>query len=187
MAPLRDLLDHLIGGLLHDSGTLRPSALALLRLSNNSKQHNGQRARVLALKDPSHVIAGLAIRVRSACALTDQSTGFDLLAIGVDRGNAMACCKRDDFVAVIEEQGIGGDKVRTNPSLHDGSECFIDMGLSGGIENAGFLAKRPRRGRYLYPLQLARRVVRVREHSKLRRLGDQLAQTIPAVLTPAGT
>jgi hypothetical protein len=52
------------------------------------------------------------------------------------------------------------------------------MGFGGGIENAGFLAKCLRGGRHLDPLQFARWIVRVGEHSKCRRLGDQLAQQL---------
>jgi hypothetical protein len=88
----------------------------------------------------------------------------------------MARRQRDDFVAVIEEQGLGGDKKGTNPSLHDGGECIVDMGFGGGVENTGFMTKCLRHGSHFDPFQFARWIVWVREHSKSRRLGDQLAQ-----------
>src|SRR5262245_59502397 len=90
----------------------------------------------------------------------------------------MARRQRDDFVAVVEEQGISRDKERIDPLLHDGSERVIDMGFGGGIEDPCFLAERLRCGGYLDPLQLAWWIVRVRENGERLRFRDQLAQQL---------
>ena len=98
------------------------------------RQYDGQVARLLALENSAGVVAGLAIGIRSAGAVADQAAGFGLLAICVDCRHGKTCGQRNKLVAVIEEQGIGGDKKRADPILHNDRESIVNIAFGPDIE-----------------------------------------------------
>ena len=73
-----------------DCGTASPSAFAVLRLrtiSNLVGNITGRLAGFSPLKNRPQIIACLAIGIRSARAVADQTAGLDNLAISVNRNN----------------------------------------------------------------------------------------------------
>jgi hypothetical protein len=108
-----------------DGGTVRPSALAVLRFttsSNFGRLLDGQIGRLGALKNPTDIDPNLAKHSGEARSVADQATGRGEFAPLIDRRNGMACRQRHDLLAPAEEKRIGTDNERAGLQLDEGGE-----------------------------------------------------------------
>ena len=135
-----------------DGGIVRPSALAVLRLtrsSNSGGLHHGQVGRLLALENPPDVETGLAIGIRICCGpYAHQAAGVDVLARRVARGDRMASRHRDDSLPTVNHEPAGTDEQRTSPACGERCKCGLDIAVAGDIENDESQPDHLRRGLY---------------------------------------
>ena len=86
-----------------DGGTLRPSALAVLRLIDQlvlGRRLHRQVGRLLALEDAIDVAGRAAVLVDQIGAIGNQAAAGDEEAVGIDRGQLVPRRQRDDQIAM---------------------------------------------------------------------------------------
>src|ERR1700730_8398020 len=102
---MRTSLDH--------RGTVRPSWLAVFRLTASSNRHRlyyGQIGRFLAVQDLAGITPDLPISLGEAWSVADQSTGKDELAPRIAGGKTVVCRELNQAIALTGEQWVGGDE-----------------------------------------------------------------------------
>ena len=120
------------------SGTVRPSALAVLRLMISSTFVaccDRQVGWLLALENAAGVDAGLTVRVRNTAAVAHQAAGRGELAILVDRRHRVANRQRGELFAPADEECIGADHERAGSQLDQGCEDRIEVAFGAGMQD----------------------------------------------------
>ena len=74
--------------------------------------HDGEIDGFLTLENSAGVNTDLAITISKVCAITDQATSRDELALRVDRGQLIACRQRNELIAPCQEERISVDEKR---------------------------------------------------------------------------
>ena len=140
-------------------GTVRPSALAVLRLITNSNLvgcMDRQVGRLLALENAAGIDAGLAVRFGKAGSVAHQAAGHGELAPKVDRGHRVAGRQRDDLIAPAVEERIGANDERAGPLLDHGCEGRVDVAFGAGIQDMELQPQRARRRLQVFRLRSRR-------------------------------
>jgi hypothetical protein len=133
--------------------------------------------RLRALENAAGIRAGLTPRIENRARVADQSAGFDVLAMTIQRRESLARCKRDQWRAeLLAENCIRGDEQRINWGANQGCERRLGVPLVGGIYDTEPQPERIRRSPQVSELGLyiRRRCVRVHEHADGDRSGERL-------------
>jgi hypothetical protein len=141
VAPARRLLGHRRGPM-----TAR-SAFAVLRLIANSclvGACTGRSAGVLALEDAIDVAGRAAVRVDRIRPVGDQATGFDVVAVVVDRGQLVLGRKRDDQVAMNHRQRAPRQDHAAVRGAREGRNSAFDLAGIEHVDRAQINAERRR-------------------------------------------
>ena len=114
-----------------EGGTVRPSALAVLRLitSSNLVGCSTGRSAGGALEDLSGVNSDLAKDSGEAASVADQAAGRGELAPRVDRRNGMACRQRHELNASAGEERVGADDERAGVQVGRAKMPSISLSL----------------------------------------------------------
>src|SRR5439155_9287018 len=86
--------------------------------------NNWQISRLRSFEDARGVETNLAIGVHEIRTVADESARCRELAKGVASGNCMMCCERNDLIALVRKETIGGcqEGIRA-PLFHRGERC----------------------------------------------------------------
>src|SRR6266852_1403181 len=113
----------------------RPRGLEVDGQLESCRLHDRKVGRLLALQNAADVEPGLASRLEPVVRIAHQPASLDEVAIKIDRGNCVACRKRDKLAAPTVEVRIAVDEERTGPLPDKVREGRIDLGLSAGLED----------------------------------------------------
>src|SRR5262245_1559062 len=89
--------------------------------------HDRQVGRFFTLEDLADVSASLAIGIRKVGSVAHQTAGCGEVPQIMDRGNRMACCERDEWIASAYEKRISIDNKRVGSLLNQGCEGRVDV------------------------------------------------------------
>ena len=160
-------------------GTVRPSALAVLRLITNSNLvdcMNRQVGGLLTLENPAGVDADLAIGIGNAGPVAHQAASHDKFAQVIDRRQHIASRQRDELLSAGGQERTGTDEQRTGSALHERCKGCLDVAVVADIKNDELLPDSLRRNLQIFSLYLGFRTARVHQHANCCRLGHELAQ-----------
>src|SRR5271166_776680 len=119
-------------------GTSMPSARAVCRLMTNSNVVDcttGRSAGFVPFEDLTGVDANLVIHVQKIGPIARQSTDFDMLATGIDRGNPMARCQRRKLDAPTAVEPVRGDEEGIGTVAREGGTGRLDLAAGARVEN----------------------------------------------------
>src|SRR5262245_1136934 len=97
----------------------------------------------LALGDVTDVAGRAAVRVYRIRPVRDQATGFDVVAVVVDRGQLVPGRKRDDQVAINQRQRAPRHDQAAIWGMREGRNSAFDL---AGIEHVDRLNSTPNDG-----------------------------------------
>src|SRR5262245_51793431 len=125
-------------------GTSMPSALAVSRLMTNSNLvdcNTGKSAGFAPLESLTGIDADLTKHVRTIGRVAHQPTGFDSLARGIARRNAIARCERRKLDASAREEHVASDIQGLRAVAHEVGEGGLDFAESAGVEKLNLKAE----------------------------------------------
>src|ERR1035437_6818958 len=125
------------------SGTVRPSAFAVLRLITNSNLVDcttGRSAGFSPLENSPNVNPSLAIRARYVGSVAHQTASGRKLSKFIYRGNHMTSRQHDELLALAQQEWIAGDNKAIRPLLDEGRKCWFKVALIRGVNNVDLLS-----------------------------------------------
>ena len=160
-------------------GTLRPSALAVLRLMTSSNLvgcPHRQVGRLLALEDAAGIDADLTKHLGDVGSVAHQPADFDNGARGM-QGDRMACRQLASWSRRLVKKGISAYEEGVGPLARKSCEGRIDFVAGAGVEDLN-LQPHGARCRFHIPQCGLRAggIARIDEHGHTRGCGHQLTQ-----------
>src|SRR5262249_22092720 len=99
---------------------------------------------LLSSENPTRVNADLAVHGHGVSPVTHQSPGDDEWPPLVDRRNGIACRKRCELLATVDEKGISLHHKRADRLLHEGIEGGADLTFGTCLQDAELNSLRAR-------------------------------------------
>ena len=128
-----------------ESGTVRPSALAVLRLMISSTLVgllHRQVGRLLALEDAAGVDADQTVRLRNAASVAHQAAGRGELAILVDRGHRVAERQCGELFAPADEERRRRRSRARQPAVGPSvAKAVVEIAFGAGAAGHGAAAR----------------------------------------------
>src|SRR6516164_4245866 len=119
-------------------GTVRPSALAVLRLTTSSNVvgcWTGRSAGLAPLRIFSDVDADLAMDRRKAGAIADQTASLGVYAPRINRRNRLAYGQCYQLLVMAFEKGISLDDQPVGAQFGEGSEGGADLAFAACLQD----------------------------------------------------
>jgi hypothetical protein len=164
------------------SGTVIPSALAVLRFRNSSTFVaccTWQLARLFAFENTGDIDAGETVTIRGAAAIARQAASSGELAALVDRRHGVAECQRGKLFLPRGKKRISGDDEPARSQLDQVGKHSIEVTFGAGIQDVELQPKSTSRVLQAAQTDLgSNRINRVKEESHDARRGYQFAQQL---------
>ena len=132
-----------------DGGTVRPSALAVLRLITSSYlvgACTGRSAGLLALEDAIDVAGRAPVLVDEIRPIGDQAAAGDEEAVEVDRGQFVPGRQRDDQIAMNHRQRARRHDQTAIRGAREGRDGALDLARVAHVDRAHLHPERRRHG-----------------------------------------
>src|SRR6516164_2909824 len=113
-----------------DGGTVRPRALAVLRLTTSSNFvgcWTGRSAGLSPARNSTNIGPGLAPSLGEAASIADQAACLRELAPLIDRRNAMTCGQRHQLIAPTKEELVAADDEHPRLLLGERRQGGLDI------------------------------------------------------------
>ena len=151
------LFDHLVGAGEEHRRHIEAEGLSGPQIDHKlecGRLHDRQVGGPFPCENPSSVDPELPLRIGRLRSVADETSGRGELTPIVNRGNLLACRRRDNLVASAEEPTIGADDKRAGSLLGERGEGTVQVVFPARVYNDDLLPHATRRGLYLAQVEL---------------------------------
>src|SRR5262249_10875831 len=174
------LFDHLVGAgeqLVRHSEAEQPRGLGVDDQLELGRLQDWQVGRLRSLEDATGIGPNLTVRIRNFGSIGHQPAGFGIVAIGISRGNPIACRQSGKLHAAAGEEGVVANEKSIGSLAHKTCEGRINLAAGAGVEKLDLQSHGASSRLHVSQRDLCvRSIGRVGEQSNTSGCGHQLAQ-----------